>query len=179
MPERIFLGQTKEGRDIFWEFGHPELPNRHLLIFGKSGAGKTYAIQSLLCELSKYNQNSLIVDYTNGFLPKHLEPEFTEFVNPKTHLVLQQPLPLNPFRRRQQVIGEGFAPIVADAYAVGGRVTSVFTSVYSTIGEQQTAALLKTIAEGLETFGNTFEFEQLLQLLEEQGNVGVSLANKL
>ncbi|MCP4283823.1 MAG: ATP-binding protein, partial [Gammaproteobacteria bacterium] len=74
---------------------------------------------------------------------------------------------------------EGFAPIVEDAYAVGGRVTSVFTSVYSTIGEQQTAALIKTIAEGLETFGNTFEFEQLLQLLEEQGNVGVSLANKL
>jgi DNA phosphorothioation-dependent restriction protein DptH len=53
------------------------LSQHSLLIFGKSGAGKTYAIQSLLCELSKYGQNYLIVDYINGFLPKYLESEFT------------------------------------------------------------------------------------------------------
>ena len=179
IPERIFLGQTKEGRDIFWEYGHTELSNRHLLIFGKSGSGKTYAIQALLCELSKYHQNSLIVDYTNGFLSKHLEPEFKSITNPKPHVVLQQPLPLNPFRQREQIIDDDIPPIIETPYAVGARVTSVFTSVYSTIGEQQTAALNKTIAEGIETFKGTFDFEQLLQLLEEQGNIGVSLANKL
>ena len=43
IPKRILLGSgTSGGRDVYWEFGHPELPNRHLLIFGASGTGKTY-----------------------------------------------------------------------------------------------------------------------------------------
>lgn len=179
VPERVFLGQTKEGRDVFWEFGHPELPNRHVLIFGKSGSGKTYAIQALLCELSKHHRNSLIVDYTNGFLPKHLEANFRTVAHPQSHVVLQQPLPLNPFRRRGQIIDDALPAIMEDAYAVGARVMSVFTSVYSTIGEQQTAALVKAVAEGVEMFGDTFDFEQLLHRLEEEGNVGLSLSNKL
>ena len=76
LPERILLGSLLQGgRQVFWEFGHPELTNRHLLVFGSSGTGKTYTIQALLCELAKYGQNSLIVDYTNGFTNKQLEPQ--------------------------------------------------------------------------------------------------------
>ena len=45
VPERIFLGTSITGnREIYWEFGHPQLANRHLLIFGASGMGKTYTI---------------------------------------------------------------------------------------------------------------------------------------
>ncbi|MCP4401945.1 MAG: ATP-binding protein [bacterium] len=178
IPQRIFLGQTKEGRDIFWEYGHPGLTNRHLLIFGKSGSGKTYAIQALLMELAKQKQNAAIIDYTSGFLPNHLETEFRDSVKPQTHLVRQKPLPLNPFRQQQQVI-EGFDPIPEDPYAVGTRVTSVFTSVYSTIGEQQKAALIKAIEDGLVQYGPSFNFENLLEMLEEEGNTGLSLANKI
>ncbi|MEO2172649.1 MAG: hypothetical protein ABGY96_00970, partial [bacterium] len=44
MPERILLGVTINGRrPVYWEFGHSELANRHMLIFGTSGMGKTYA----------------------------------------------------------------------------------------------------------------------------------------
>ena len=33
--ERILLGSgTAGGRDAYWEFGHPGLPNRHILVLG-------------------------------------------------------------------------------------------------------------------------------------------------
>lgn len=41
IPKRILLGSgTAGGRDVYWEFGHPDLPNRHILLFGASGTGK-------------------------------------------------------------------------------------------------------------------------------------------
>ena len=77
IPQRIPLGQTTSGsRKIYWEFGHSELNNRHMLIFGSSGMGKTYTIQCLLFELGRSGQNSLIMDYTNGFFENQLEIEF-------------------------------------------------------------------------------------------------------
>ena len=180
LPDRIFLGRTIGGirREIFWEFGHPQLTNRHFLIFGKSGVGKTYAIQSILYELSLKSQHSVIIDYTSGFLPNQLETVFVNSIHPKTHLVRQSPLPINPFRRQEQII-EGFEPIIEDAHTVGGRVTSVFTSVYSSMGEQQIALLIKTIAEGLETYGASYNFDILLENLEEQENKAINLANKI
>ena len=50
---RALIG-TVEGskHEIYWEFGNPKLGNRHLLIQGKSGTGKTYLIQRLIMELS-------------------------------------------------------------------------------------------------------------------------------
>ena len=92
IPERILLGSgTAGGRDIYWEFGHPELYNRHILVFGASGTGKTYTIQALLFELSKSNQNSLIVDYTNGFTNNQLEKIVIDMLKPKQHIIRQEP----------------------------------------------------------------------------------------
>ncbi|CAB1073584.1 Cell division protein FtsK [Olavius algarvensis Delta 1 endosymbiont] len=178
IPDRIFLGIASPNREIFWEFGHNDLTNRHILIFGRSGTGKTYAIQSILYELGLAGQNSVIIDYTNGFLPDQIEPEFQESLKLKTHLVRQTPLPINPFRKQQQII-HGFDPIPEDSQTVGGRVTSVVNSVYSSIGEQQHATLIETIADGLEQYGDSFNFNMLLEQLQEQNSIGAALANKL
>lgn len=178
LSERIFLGQNQSGREVFWEFGHPELTNRHLLIFGKSGSGKTYAIQALLYELAMKGQNSLIIDYTNGFLPGQLEAMFENNIAPKTHLVIQNPLPINPFRRQTSMI-KGFDPILEKAHEVGSRVTSVINSVYSSIGEQQRAILTETIANGLNKEGDDFDFERMLEALKAEGTSGKALASKL
>jgi len=178
IPARIFLGLNDQGRDIYWEYGHPELTNRHLLIFGKSGVGKTYAIQALLYELGICQQNAMIIDYTDGFLPDHLEGPFKETTRPRTYLVRHQPLPINPFRKQIKII-EGFDPIPDNSHTVGGRITSVINSVYSTIGEQQRAVLTETIAEGIDQHGETYAFQKLLQDLKDNGTTGTALANKI
>jgi DNA phosphorothioation-dependent restriction protein DptH len=178
VPERILLGRTDQGREIFWEFGHPKLTNRHLLIFGKSGVGKTYAIQTLLHELGRAGQNTVIIDYTEGFLPNQLDPSFRAAANPATFLVRQQPLPINPFRKQVKII-EGFDPILDNSHTVAGRVASVFNAVYATIGEQQRAVLVETIAEGLNQNGDGYDFNMLLSELKEKGSSAVALANKI
>lgn len=181
IPKQIFLGKTigNVEKEIFWEFGHPQLTNRHFLIFGKSGVGKTYAIQSILMELASENQNSVIVDYTSGFLKTHLEQAFKDAVNPTGHIVKKSPLPINPFRKQRLVIDEDYEDI-EDSYSVAGRITSVFSSVYSSFGEQQKALLHKTIEQGIDSNEELYDFAKLLDDLEkEESPTALSIANKL
>ena len=181
VPERVFLGETLGAvqREVFWEFGHAGLSNRHFLIFGQSGVGKTYAIQAILLELAKLGQHTAIIDYTSGFLKKHLEEEFKAATNPKTYYVKKTPLPINPFRQRRMMLDEDFEDI-EDAYSVAGRVTSVFTSVYSSFGEQQKALLHRVIEEGIESYADGYNFERLLEDLKNDASANaVTVANKL
>ncbi|TMP72383.1 hypothetical protein CWC05_22615, partial [Pseudoalteromonas ruthenica] len=109
------------------------LANRHLIVFGRSGQGKTYCIQALLSELARVHVNSLVVDYTNGFLPEQSEKEFKQLVNPKTDLIVHAPIDLNPFKKQKSVIAG--IELKDKAHDVATRIASVFNSVFSSIGE--------------------------------------------
>ena len=91
--------------------------------------GKTYAIQAILCELAKAGQNSLIVDYTNGFEDSQLEPATREFLKPTQHRVQFEPLPINPFRRQVNLIGT--TPQPEKVVNTAQRIKDVFGDVYS------------------------------------------------
>jgi DNA phosphorothioation-dependent restriction protein DptH len=178
IPKRILLGSgTAGGRDIYWEFGHPELPNRHILVFGASGTGKTYTIQALLLELSKANQNSLIVDYTSGFTPNQLEEIATDMLKPKQHIIRQEPLAVNPFRQQLDYIDDMTFP--EDPAATAQRVSGVFSEVYQ-LGDQQKSALYSAIRTGIIQHGNDLNLNKLIHLLEdikdEGGPTGASAA---
>jgi DNA phosphorothioation-dependent restriction protein DptH len=148
VPERVLLGQTTSGsRKVFWEFGHDELNNRHMLIFGSSGMGKTYTIQCLLFELGRSGQNSLIVDYTNGFFDNQLETEIREQLKPTQHVVRKEPLAINPFRQQAEPIGGELLPESASSTAQ--RVSGVFSEVYA-LGDQQKATLYQAVKTCLE-----------------------------
>lgn len=149
VADRILLGRTDgtTGREVFWEFGHPELPNRHLLIFGSSGQGKTYAIQAILCELARKGQHDLILDYTEGFKTAQLESETTNFLHPEQHIVRNNPLPIDPFAAYSQ--NDGGIVITDRPTDIAKRVASIFKSVYSDIGSIQYAALVDAIKRGL------------------------------
>src|SRR5699024_6779210 len=54
---RPLIGLTNK-TPIHWEFN--KLPNRHLVIGGRSGQGKTYFMQALLQDLSKMNQSAVV-----------------------------------------------------------------------------------------------------------------------
>jgi len=162
--ERILLGKSKRGsRKVYWEFGHSDLSNRHLLIFGASGMGKTYAIQCILCELAKAGQNSLIIDYTNGFLPNQLEPEMKTMLKPNQHVIRQSPLPINPFRLQTMDLGGIVLPETETTAAK--RITSIFQKVYE-LGEQQFSVLFDAIANGLQMQGARMSLEALMDILE-------------
>ena len=164
VARQVYLGENQAGRPIYWEFGHPELPNRHLLIFGRSGTGKTYAIQAILCELAGQGQNSLIVDYTNGFESAQLEDETQPMLKPKQHFVRIKPLPINPFRKQVTRIDEQDLP--EKATDTSNRVMSVFDSVYN-LGDQQKSTLYQAGKRGLELFKESMDLEKLVEVLEQ------------
>ncbi|MDE5179422.1 DNA phosphorothioation-dependent restriction protein DptH [Vibrio fluvialis] len=175
---RVEIGQdTLTGEKVFWEYGHKDLANRHLIIFGSSGQGKTYCIQGLLMSLADAQIRSLVIDYTNGFLPNHLETEFIERVNPKSNILCNEPFGMSPFRAQKQDFGGIF--IEEKPHMVAGRVASVFNKVYSTIGERQIAVLNEVIEFGVQRYGSAYSLQNMLDDLNEEETAGPALASKL
>lgn len=166
IPERILLGKTVTGgKDVYWEFGHKQLANRHLLIFGTSGMGKTYAIQCLLCEMGQQGQNALIMDYTNGFLPNQLEKETKLILDPKQHIVRQAPLPISPFKLQVQDIGDG-QEIPETLVSAAKRISGTFSQVYESLGDQQYSILLDAIIALIGQQNENTTLDRLLDILE-------------
>jgi len=164
IPDRILLGRTVSGNKlVYWEFGNPDLANRHMLIFGTSGMGKTYAIQCVLSELGRMGQNSLIIDYTDGFIPSKLEKATTGCLNPKQHFIQQAPLPISPFKA--QVSQEAGMTFKDTPITIAKRVAAIFKSVYE-LGNQQFPVLIDAITEGVEHFGDDFSLAKLLDVLQ-------------
>jgi DNA phosphorothioation-dependent restriction protein DptH len=63
-------------------------------------------------------------------------------------------------------------------FNVAARIASVFTSVYSTIGDQQVAELINTVEAGLESDEN-YDLDALLQDLNDGSDVARTLGNKI
>lgn len=173
---RVLLGTDGRNEGVYWEYGAAELENRHLLIFGGSGSGKTYAIQCLLHEMAKQGQHSAIVDYTDGFLPSHLDPRFNAEDKPVTHVLVREPFPINPFQRLTRD-EPGIGELPERPHNVASRVSDVFCSVYD-VGDVQRAALAKHIEQGLSGAG-PFGLDQLLASLESDPAVPPTLALKI
>ncbi len=177
LPDRILIGTRSNGEPAYWHFGHPRLDNRHMLIFGASGSGKTYGIQCLLAEMAQQHLRSLIVDYTDGFLPQQVEPRFSTVAAPKNHFVVRERLPLNPFRRQRQIIDPSIPAIEESPYQVATRIESIFASVFA-MGDQQSAALIRVLQAGIEEELG-FVLDGILPRLRADSQNGESLANKL
>lgn len=163
--ERIFLGSgTAGGRDAYWEFEHPNLPNRHILVFGASGTGKTYLIQALMCELAKLGRNTLVFDYTQGFTKNQLEQTVIDKLNPTQHAIRVKPLEVNPFRKQVSYIDD--LAIEDDPATIASRVSGVFDEVYQ-LGDQQRSALYSAIRDGVTANGNDFTLRDMIDELED------------
>ncbi|MFY4775833.1 DNA phosphorothioation-dependent restriction protein DptH [Metabacillus sp. RGM 3146] len=168
---RILIGKAaNSNKDIYWEYGNSGLANRHLLISGKSGQGKTYFMQCLLLEKSKLGIPSIIIDYTEGFLPNQLEEEFVSALGDhlKQKIVYSEKLPLNPFEKNTRDIGGILLP--ESNTDIAERVKSVFSSVYKQLGIQQLNAIYEAILNGLQKFGDQMSLVKLRDLLEEDGS---------
>lgn len=177
---RVLLGNIKGStQKLFWEYGHSKLPNRHLLISGKSGQGKTYFMQCLLYEMSKNKLDSLIVDYTDGFLENHLEKAFLNKLENKvqTKFVFKDKLPINPFKKNEIDLG-GFT-IPEENDDIADRVVQIIDFVFK-LGIQQSSLLKESIKSGLDIYGDNFTFTKLKQrLLEEDTSNTINLVGRI
>lgn len=178
LPEKLLIGTRANGEAVYWHYGHPSLSNRHLLIFGASGSGKTYGIQCLLAEMAGQGLNSLIIDYTDGFLPNQVEPLFEQAAKPKNHFVVQDRLPLTPFKQQEYEVDPSRPKMQESPYQVASRIASIIISVYASIGDQQKAALMRVLEDGIAEDAG-FTLDKLLIGLRGDGQYGESLASKL
>lgn len=160
IPEHILLGLNKSGQPVYWRFR--DGVNRHLIIFGSSGNGKTYAIQCLLAELARTQINTMVLDYSQSFTPSEILPPVKPyFPESEQHIVVKTPLPINPLTRQLLKQLQTDEP----PYLVAGRVTDIFKKIFN-LGTQQVNILQDAIIECLEKYPET-TFQNVEQMLEE------------
>lgn len=178
---RVLIGKSKNIYDVYWEFGNSQMANRHLLITGTSGQGKTYSIQTMLYELAKKDISSVIFDYTEGFRLDQLEPEFVDSMNNKIkqHIVKVQGVPINPFKRQEQdFAGMKIQDTSAD---VAGRFANILTHVYG-FGEQQYAAIYEATRIGMEKYGDDMDmnhFQKELLDIQKKNTAAKTVISKM
>ncbi len=178
---RILIGQDITGTPICWEFGNKNLANRHLLITGTSGQGKTYSIQTLLYELAKVNIQAVIFDYTEGFNKKQLEKPFVDAMNDKIkeRFFYYEGVPINPFIRHD--IDLGGTVMKEKAADVASRLADIFSHVYD-FGDQQSSAIFTAALNGINTHGekmNMTYFRAELEELQESNKVAKTVISKM
>lgn len=178
---RVQIGMDKAGNRIYWEFGNKQLSNRHLLITGMSGQGKTYSIQTMLFELNRLSVSSVIFDYTEGFMKKQLEDVFVEQLNEriKEHIVYSTGVPINPFIRHEIELGD--TTVKEKSADVASRLADIFTHVYA-FGEQQAAAVFSAALNGINAYGDNMDmkkFQMELEKVQETNKTAKSVLSKM
>lgn len=167
---RMLIGEDVRSKEKFyWEFGNKKLNNRHLLINGNSGCGKTYCIEALLMEASLQGVSSVIFDYTGGFTNKKLDPIFKEKVGDRLQqrVVRATKIPINPFMRHELEIDDDvFVP--EEDVDIASKLASTIASVYD-MGDQQKSSVYTSVLNGLRKYGDSMNFRHLAEELEELG----------
>ena len=146
-----------------------QLNNRHLLINGNSGSGKTYCIQTLILEAAKNNISVIVFDYTDGFTRSKLSPILLDKLGEKfeERYVKFEKFPINPFRRGNVVINGKEFP--EPHFDVANRIASSFKNVYD-FGPQQRNTVYSAVIEGLKEYGDNMTLAILAEKLEEIGD---------
>lgn len=167
---RILLGEDLKTKEkYYWEFGNPNLSNRHLLINGNSGCGKTYCIQGLLMETALQGVSSIVFDYTGGFTNSKLDPVFKNALGDKIkqRIIRVDKIPVNPFVKHEiQLDDDIFVP--EEDVDVASKIAEIFSTVYS-LGDQQKSAVYSAVLSGLSKYGEKMSFRLMVDELEALG----------
>ena len=174
---RFLLGEDLRTHEkYYWEFGNKELNNRHLLINGNSGCGKTYCIQTLLMEAALQGISSVVFDYTGGFASSKLDPVFKAALGERIEqrIVKIKKIPVNPFAKHDIQIDDDIFVPEEDA-DVADKIAEIFKSVYS-LGDQQRSAVYSAVLNGMRIHGTNMSFGAMAQELE---NIGTNNAKSV
>ncbi|MEY2508821.1 MAG: hypothetical protein QOH01_3150 [Verrucomicrobiota bacterium] len=135
----VLIGDDiSDGQPVFWDpFPPTGSANPHVLIFGESGFGKTYATQCLIAELATKDVPSIVFDYGQGFALDSASAGFTELAHPVEIYASRDGLALNPLQI--------FSSDVHGPLNVAQRIADTFARVYPKIGIQQHALLREAV----------------------------------
>lgn len=169
---RVLVGEIEgTAEKIYWEYGNTHLANRHILISGRSGQGKSYFIQCMLLELSRQGIPGLIIDYTDGFKRDQLDEIFVKEIGDKLEpiLVVMKKIPINPFKRNKIEIDTDIE-ILESNIDVADRVAFIFKGVFRNLGDQQRNCIREAVKTGMEKYKDKMDLSLLVKELEGQEN---------
>lgn len=178
---RVLIGQDTANNKIYWDFGNSQLANRHLLITGTSGQGKTYSIQTMIYELISAGVPSVIFDYTEGFMKNQLEKSFVDSVGNRIDekIIYSVGVPINPFLRHEiEIAGTVVKEKAAD---VASRLADIFSHVYE-FGDQQYSAIFLAALNGINSYGdnmNMSHFQSELEEVQESNKAAKTVISKM
>ena len=164
---RILLGtDMKTQEKIYWEFGSHSLNNRHLLVNGNSGSGKTYCLQGLLMSSALQGVSSVVFDYTGGFTEDKLDKVFLDCLGERIRqrVVYVEGIPVNPFKKGMIKAAGKYYPEKDES--VANRVAEIFKNVYG-FGPQQTSSIYQAVRTCLKKYGENMNFRNVADELEE------------
>lgn len=104
MNTTLKLGADKNGNPVLWPLLSPAITNRHALILGQTGRGKTYMITQLLDQLKDTALSALVFDYCNSY------PASTFASPPDEIIVYRDGLKIDPFKRQIIAFGDVTCP---------------------------------------------------------------------
>ena len=167
---RILLGTDAfTGKKFYWEFGNKNLNNRHLLINGNSGCGKTYCIQGLLMSAALQGVSSVVFDYTGGFTNSKLDPVFKANLSDRIEqrIVKAKKIPINPFKKGEIQIDEDIY-VPEEDIDVASKIAEIMSTVYK-FGDQQKSTIYSAVLNGLKTHGEAMNFQIMADELDSLG----------
>lgn len=167
---RVLLGtDLRTGKEYYWEFGNKDLNNRHLLINGNSGCGKTYCIQGLLMSTAMQGISSVVFDYTGGFTNSKLDSLFKEKLADRIEqrIVKAKKIPINPFKKGEIQIDEDIY-VPEEDIDVASKIAEIMSTVYK-FGDQQKSAIYSAVLNGLKTYGEAMNFQHMASELDSIG----------
>ena len=158
--------------------------NRHLMICGSSGKGKTQLIKYLACQLRERRKNILILDFKNDFASDF---HFAKKANIKKVFVNFDGLPFNPLVPYPIAHPETKQRFLQIAQHISG-VSAIFQRIYG-LGTQQESAVKSAIreafnekgiaVEGYIPYDESIEYPDLNQVGEKLKTSNAAAYNRL
>ncbi len=167
----VKIGVEKEqGTDVYWSFDRS--PNRHALITGGTGHGKTYLMQCFLYELLKNGVPSVVIDYSRSFTIEEMtKTGFWEIAKEYINIVYvnTEGISINPFSPFRITVGGEGRFRISEKWEIAERLKETLSLIYK-LSDQQTNAIAAAVESGLTRHGSGFKFEDLHEELRKLSN---------
>ena len=149
--KRILLGKDEKDRNVYWSIQHEDLINRHMLVNGTSGSGKTTAVNQIVKELFRQGHHIVYLDFSHSCTPKQLASHGIEETFQKDNIlrsrlesVLENPEELTS---ALEIVQEENSILLFETETYSDEVESFLTLLYKTISAREELEIFLVIDE--------------------------------